>query len=182
MKSPWPGRILRFSVILLIIGLSIFLYLNRNQIKELEGYGYPGIFLFNLLSSATLILPVPGVALTSLMGAIFNPFWVALAAGTGAALGELSGYLAGFSGQTVAERTPVYARIEGWMTRYGELVILVLAVIPNPFFDVAGMMAGVLKMPVWRFLLYCWLGKVVKMLIFAYGGATIVRFFPAPMR
>ena len=182
MKSPWPDRLLRLFILLLIVGLSIFLYLNRNQIKQLEGYGYPGIFLFNLLSSATLILPVPGVALTSLMGAIFNPFWVAIAAGTGAALGELSGYLAGFSGQTAAERTPMYARIEGWMARYGEGVILVLAIIPNPFFDVAGMIAGILKMPVWRFLLYCWIGKIIKMLLFAYGGATIIRFLPASMQ
>lgn len=181
MKSVWPGRILRFFVILLIVGLSVFLYLHRGQIQRLQAYGYPGIFLFNLLSSATLILPVPGVALTSLMGAFFNPFWVAVAAGSGAALGELSGYLAGFGGQKVAERTPMYTRIEGWMRRYGEIVILVLAIIPNPFFDIAGMMAGVLRMPVWRFLFYCWLGKIIKMLLFAYGGATIIQFFPAPM-
>ncbi|HEX9019270.1 MAG TPA: VTT domain-containing protein [Anaerolineaceae bacterium] len=180
MQSPWPGRILRLVLILGIIGLSVLLYLHRGQIKQLEGYGYPGIFLFNLLSSATIILPVPGVALTSLMGAIFNPFWVAVAAGSGAALGELSGYLAGVSGQNVAERTPIYTRIEGWMTHYGELVILVLAIIPNPFFDIAGMMAGALKMPVWKFLMFCWLGKIVKMLMFAYGGATIMQFFPAP--
>ena len=38
------------------------------------------------------------------MGAIFNPIGVAVAAGLGAAIGELSGYLAGFSGQGVVER------------------------------------------------------------------------------
>lgn len=180
MKSPWPGRLLRLLLILFIIGLSVFLYLHRNEVQKLEGYGYPGIFLFNLLSSATLILPVPGVALTSLMGAIFNPFWVAIAAGTGAALGEISGYLAGFSGQQAAERTPIYARIEGWMNRYGEIVILVLAIIPNPFFDIAGMMAGALKMPLGRFLFYCCLGKIIKMLLFAYGGAGLMRLIPGP--
>lgn len=179
-KSPWMGRLLRLLLIVGIIALSVVLYLNRHQIKQLEGYGYPGIFLFNLLSSATIILPVPGVALTSLMGAIFNPFWVAIAAGSGAALGELSGYLAGVSGQTVAERTPMYVRIEGWMQRYGEWVILLLAIIPNPFFDIAGMMAGALKMPVWKFLVFCMTGKIIKMLMFAYGGATILKLFPAP--
>jgi uncharacterized membrane protein YdjX (TVP38/TMEM64 family) len=169
---------LRALLLLLIIGLSVYLFSIRSQIRELEGYGYPGIFVFNLLSSATLILPVPGVAVTSLMGAVFNPFWVAIAAGSGAALGELSGYLAGFSGQVVVERTPIYERIEGWMKKYGLVATLVLAIIPNPFFDVAGLIAGALRLPVWQFIAVCWVGKVIKMLLFAYGGAGILRYFP----
>lgn len=178
MKNPWPGRLLRVAILLLVVGISVYLYTIRNQIKNLEEYGYPGVFLFNLLASATVILPMPGVAVTSLMGAVFNPFWVAVAAGSGAALGELSGYMAGFSGQQVAERNKMYDRIEQWMRKYGEIAILVLAIIPNPFFDVAGMIAGALRMKVWRFLLFCWMGKVVKMLLFAYSGATIMRFIP----
>jgi membrane protein DedA with SNARE-associated domain len=113
------------------------------------------------------------------MGAVFNPFWVAIAAGTGAALGELSGYIAGFSGQGVLEKAPLYERMEGWMRRFGGWTILVLAFIPNPLFDVAGMIAGVLKMPLLLFLVPCWVGKVAKMLMFAYGGAAIMRLFPA---
>lgn len=178
MKSVWSQRALRVLILILVIGLSIYLFSIRHQIKQFERYGYPGIFVFNFLSSATLILPMPGVALTSLMGAVFNPFWVAVAAGGGAALGEMSGYLAGFSGQRVAQRTPIYDRIEGWMKKYGELTILVLAFIPNPFFDIAGMMAGALRMPPLRFLSWCILGKILKMLMFAYGGATVARLFP----
>lgn len=180
MKKDWPGRILRILAFLLIIGLSIYIFSIRNQVKQLEGYGYPGIFLFNLLSSATLILPLPGVAVTSIMGAVFNPFWVAIAAGSGAALGELSGYLAGFSGQKVVQRTAMYDRLECWMGKYGEIVVLVLAIIPNPFFDIAGMIAGALKMPLWRFLTFCMLGKIIKMLLFAYGGFSFARFFTFP--
>jgi uncharacterized membrane protein YdjX (TVP38/TMEM64 family) len=168
----------RILLLLLVLGLSVYLFLIRDQIQQLEEYGYPGIFVFNLLSSATLILPVPGVAVTSLMGAVFNPFWVALAAGSGAALGELSGYLAGFSGQVVVERTPIYQRVEGWMKKYGEIAVLFLAFVPNPFFDIAGVMAGAMRMPVWRFLIFCWFGKIVKMLLFAYGGAGILRLIP----
>jgi len=72
------------------------------------------------------------------MGSIFNPFGVGLAAGTGGALGELSGYLAGFSGQAVVERTDIYERIKPWVQKYGGWAILVLSAIPNPFFDIAG--------------------------------------------
>ena len=178
MKQGKWGTLLRVLILLFVVGLSIFLYSNRHRVKDLEGYGYPGIFLFNLLANATLILPVPGVLVTSLMGGVFNPLWVAVAAGSGASLGELSGYLAGFSGQVVAARTPLYTKMEGWMKKYGNWAILVLAFVPNPFFDMAGMIAGALRMNVLRFWVWCWLGKVLKMLVFAYGGAGIMHFFP----
>lgn len=176
-SSRWSvvGRVL---AILFVIGLSVFLYLNRDRVKQLEGYGYPGIFLFNMLANATLILPVPGVLVTSLMGGVFNPFWVAVAAGTGASLGELSGYLAGYSGQKVAERTPAYSLMEGWMKKYGNWTLLLFAFIPNPFFDMVGIIAGALRMKLGRFLIWCWLGKILKMLLFAYGGATITHHLP----
>ena len=172
----WRLAVVRGIALLFVLGLTVGLYLFRDQVRALQGLGYPGIFLVSLFSSATIILPVPGVLFTSVMGAVFNPFWVAIAAGTGAALGELSGYLAGFSGQAVVERTPAYERIEDWMRKYGQWAILVLGFIPNPFFDIAGMIAGALKMPLWRFLVFCWIGKIAKMLVFSYGGASILRF------
>ena len=96
--SGWKLTFVRVLVLLAVITLTIFLILNRDRVQELEALGYPGIFLISLFSNATLILPVPGVLFTSAMGAVFNPYWVALAAGCGAALGELTGYVAGFSG------------------------------------------------------------------------------------
>ena len=127
----------------------------------------------SLLTNATLILPIPGVLITSAMGAVFNPFWVALASSSGATVGEISGYLAGFSGQAVVENKKWYEKIENWMRKYGDITILVLALIPNPVFDAAGMTAGVLKMPIHKFLIYCFIGKTLKMLAFAYGGFLI---------
>jgi membrane protein YqaA with SNARE-associated domain len=178
MKSQRLAGISRILIVVLVIGFSIYIYTMRERVQELEGLGYSGIFLFNVLSNATLILPVPGVLVTSLLGGVFHPFWVAVAAGSGASIGELSGYLLGFSGKTVIERTPVYVRMENWMRKYGEWAVLLLAFIPNPLFDMAGIIAGAIRMHVLRFLLWCWLGKVLKMLVFAYGGATIINIFP----
>ncbi|HWQ05340.1 MAG TPA: VTT domain-containing protein [Longilinea sp.] len=178
MKPVVRQRIISILALLFVIALTVFIFLNRSRIKELEALGYPGVFLVSLLSNASLILPVPGVLFTSAMGAILNPFWVAMAAGSGSALGELSGYLAGFSGRTVVARTKWNDRLQGWMRRYGDLTVLVLAIVPNPAFDVAGILAGAMKMPLWRFLLWCWLGKTIKMLVFAYGGEAIFNILP----
>jgi membrane protein DedA with SNARE-associated domain len=173
----WKLTTVRIFALIIVIALTVLLVVNREKIQKLEGMGYPGIFLVSLLSNATLILPVPGVLFTSAMGAVFNPQLVALAAGTGATLGELTGYIAGFSGQGVIENRRWYDRISGWMMKYGGITIFVLALIPNPLFDIAGMVAGSLKMPMWKFLAWSWPGKCLKMLLFALGGAGILKLF-----
>jgi uncharacterized membrane protein YdjX (TVP38/TMEM64 family) len=174
-------NIIRVIVLLVVIALTIFLVIKREEIQALKAYGYPGIFLFSILANATIFVPVPGVMFTSAMGAVFNPLFVSIAAGAGAALGELSGYMAGFSGQPVVEGSERYQRVVRWMEKYGDVTILVLAFIPNPLFDLAGIIAGILKMPIWKFLIYCVIGKILKMMIFAYAGnwvmMTIERIF-----
>lgn len=167
-------NLIRVIVLILVIGLTITLVINRDQIQKLQAYGYPGLFIFSILANATIFIPVPGVVMTSAFGAVFNPFWVSLAAGSGAALGELSGYLAGFSGQAIVENSKRYDRVVSWMNKYGDITILVLAFIPNPLFDLAGMVAGILKMPVGKFLLYCVIGKILKMMMFAYAGNWVI--------
>lgn len=171
-------KLARILALAFVVGLTILLYINRERVRELEALGYPGIFLVSLLANATLILPLPGVLFTSAMGAVFNPFWVAVAAGSGAALGEISGYLAGFSGQGIVERTDWHEKLERWMRKFGPVTILVLSFVPNPIFDIAGITAGILKMPLWQFLLFSWIGKVLKMLVFSYGGSYILNLVP----
>jgi uncharacterized membrane protein YdjX (TVP38/TMEM64 family) len=156
-----------------VLGLIVTLFLLRDQVKKLQQYGYAGIFLISIAANATVIIPLPGVAFTTAMGAIFNPVGVAVAAGLGAALGELTGYLTGFSGQGVVEKAATYQRLVGWMRQHQRLAYVAIsgmAFIPNPFFDVAGMAAGALKLPIWKFLLACAVGKILKMLMFAYAG------------
>jgi membrane protein DedA with SNARE-associated domain len=169
-------NILRILAVLFVLGLTIYIYSIRDHIRDFTAYGYPGIFLIALLANATVLIPAPGIAVVFAMGSIFNPLAVAIAAGTGGALGELSGYLAGFGGQAVVERAHIYNRIHPWVEKYGGYAILVFAAIPNPFFDLAGIAAGASKMSVWRFLLFCWIGQIIKMSIFAYTGAYSINW------
>jgi len=170
-KSGVGVVLLRVLALAAVIGITVYIYNIRERVDEFAAYGYPGIFLIMLMANATVILPAPGVAVVFAMGSIFNPILVALAAGTGGAIGELSGYLAGFSGQAIVENTQTYDHITPWVQKYGVWAILVLSAIPNPFFDLAGIAAGVAKIPVWKFLLFCWVGQIIKMAMFAYAGA-----------
>lgn len=177
-KPKSRANLVRLLTLLLVIAITVSVLIFRKQFTNLGAYGYPGIFLLSIVANATVIIPVPGVLLTSALGAVFNPFWVAVAAGAGASLGELSGYLAGFSGQMVIQNTSRYENLTKWMRKYGGVTIMVLALIPNPAFDLAGITAGALKMPVHRFLIWCCLGKILKMLVFAYLGASIFGWIP----
>lgn len=174
-------NLLRIVALIAVIGVTVWIYDLRDHIRDFAAYGYPGIFLVAMLANATVFVPAPGVAVVFAMGSIFHPVGVALAAGTGGTLGELSGYLAGFSGQAVVERTDVYERIQPWVAKYGGWAILVFAAIPNPFFDIAGIAAGVSKMPVWRFLVFCWFGQVIKMGMFAFAGAYSITWLSGLM-
>jgi uncharacterized membrane protein YdjX (TVP38/TMEM64 family) len=177
--------ILRILVLVGVVALIAALFIYREQVKKLENYGYIGVFLISIAANATIIIPLPGVAFTTAMGAIFNPLGVAVAAGLGAAIGELTGYMAGFSGQAVAERTALYDRLTTWMKAHQNLaygVILLLAFIPNPLFDLAGMASGALKLPLWKFLLACAVGKILKMMMFAYAGYYSVAWLASISR
>ena len=169
--------IIRIALLVLLIAGTVLLILNREKIQHLGVYGYPGIFLVSLLSNATILVPLPGVMITSAMAMVFNPFWVAIASGAGAALGELSGYLAGFSGQPMLEKSEMVKKMTAWMQRNQSWTIFILALVPNPLFDMAGFIAGAARMPVWKFLFFCLMGKISKMLAFAYLGAGIFSVF-----
>jgi len=170
--------IARILALVVVICISVFVYSIRDQAEEFAVYGYPGIFIIAFLANATVLLPAPGIAVVFAMGSVFNPIAVGLAAGAGGALGELSGYLAGFSGQAVIEHADIYDRLVLWMTRNGNLTILFLAAVPNPFFDLTGIAAGALKMPILRFLFWAWIGVTIKMTIFAFlGSASLARFY-----
>jgi uncharacterized membrane protein YdjX (TVP38/TMEM64 family) len=169
--------ILRILAILAVIGITLYTYTIREHIEQFQALGYPGIFLIALLANATILLPAPGAAIVAAVGAVFNPIGVGIAAGSGGAIGELSGYLAGFSGQAVIERTEVYAKIKPWVDKYGGWAILVLSAIPNPLFDIAGIAAGIAKMRFWTFLFFVWIGQLIKMTLFAYAGRYSIDLF-----
>lgn len=181
-RRPWHSRglYLRLLAILVVIGITAAGFIFRDRVTDLQALGYLGAFLVSLVTSATLILPIPGIAIIFALGAFHDPILVGLAAGVGSTLGEMTGYMAGYSGQVLAEHTRAYQRLETWMKRRGSIVILVLSFVPNPLFDLAGAAAGVLRYPLWKFLLFCFLGKTPRNILVALAGAwaldDVLRF------
>ena len=158
-------------VIAITVGIIYFYRQNPNMVEKLEGYGYLGAFLISLTFNATLILPAGNILVLSVLGhALPSAIMVGLVGGAGAAIGEITGYMAGYSGRGIAERSKMYNRVEGWMRRWGTLTIFIMSVVPF-IFDLAGIAAGVLRFPFWKFFLLCWLGRTLLYIGAALAGA-----------
>lgn len=164
------GRLL--VAILTVAALSLAVIVAPINWSLLGHYGYVGVFLITLLASGALVLPVPYLGVIVVAGMFLNPIAVALVAGVASALGELTGYFLGKSGRAVFPKNRWYVAMEKGMRRYGGPVIFAAAALPNPFFDVAGILAGATKLPIWMFLLTTFLGKSIRFLLLAtLGGA-----------
>jgi membrane protein YqaA with SNARE-associated domain len=136
--------------------------------------GYLGAFVLTLLSSATVLVPsvALGAALKFGAASTLNPILVGLVSGVAAGLGESTGYLAGRSGAELAhiETRRSYRRIAAWVERRGTLTVFVLAAIPLPLIDLAGLAAGAMGMSFVRFELACLAGKITRFVPVALLG------------
>jgi membrane protein DedA with SNARE-associated domain len=154
---------------LLVVGITVALFLSRDEITKFGNYGYLGAFLISVFTNATIFLPMPSILLIFPLGAAFNPLYIGLAAGLGGAIGEMTAYLAGYSGRGVWHDNPNYLKAVAWLKRWGMLIVFIFSVSPMPL-DLMGLAAGNLRFPAWKFFLPCWPGKTIKYIVLAYVG------------
>jgi membrane protein YqaA with SNARE-associated domain len=174
-KRDLKKRLIPLLTLLLVIAISVgIFYFYRyypGKIDELKAYGYLGAFIISLTFNATVILPAGNILILSALGAILpSATIVGLVGGAGAAIGETTGYLAGYSGHGLVANRRLYIRVEGWMKRWGTMTIFILSLVPFVF-DLAGIAAGVLRFPFWKFFLLCWLGRTILYIGAAWAGA-----------
>ena len=170
LKKKFIPLLTLLLVIAITVGIFYFYKHYPGRVDQLKGYGYLGPFLISLTFNATVILPAGNILIISVLGAVLpSATMVGLAGGAGAAIGELTGYMAGYSGRGIAQRSKMYSRVEGWMRRWGAMTIFIMALVPFVF-DLAGIAAGVLRFPFWKFFLLCWLGRTILYIGAAWVG------------
>lgn len=164
--------------LLFVIALSAIILIYRHNIVEYEPYGYVGVFVISVLTASSIVVPLPGWILIATMGAVLNPVLVGIISGVGGTLGEVTGYVFGYGGRLAIEHAGIYSRMVNWMQRWGSITIFVLALIPNPLFDIAGATAGLLRFPLWKFFLIGAAGRIPKHILFAYIGVWGAHLLP----
>jgi len=172
-------------LIALSIGLVSLLQLLKTHfdisVGKFATTAYLVVFGTTLACNASIIVPVAiHTAIMMAAASIWNPILIAFIASVAGTLGEITGYYAGRLGKRIiiTESTPGYSRIAGWMNKYGPWAIFLLSFQPVLPFDIAGLIAGASKTPLWKFLLPCWAGKFPKYILFCYFGFGVFRFLP----
>jgi membrane protein YqaA with SNARE-associated domain len=136
-------------------------------------YGYFGVFLISLLGAMSIFVPIPYTVVIFILGGLssFEPLWIAVAAGAGAAIGEFSGYLLGMGGRRIISGK--YKKRMDFLTKlfkkYGPIAIFVFALTPLPD-DLLFIPLGVMRYSLLRAFVPAILGKFFSNLIIAYSG------------
>jgi len=134
-------------------------------------YGYFGIFLMSLIGALAIFFPIPYTVIVFTLGGTFEPLWIALAAGTGSAIGEFSGYLLGFGGRKVISER--YKKKMDFLVKvfnkFGLIAIFVFALTPLPD-DLLFIPLGVMRYSIVKAFIPAFIGKFFMNLIVAYSG------------
>jgi len=139
-------------------------------------YEYFGIFLIGLIGASSIFFPIPYTVVIFALGGMFEPVWIAVAAGIGSAVGEFSGYLLGFGGRRVIGEK-YKKKMEFLMKlfdRFGPIVIFVFALTPLPD-DLLFIPLGVIRYSLVRALIPALVGKICMNFIVAYSGRFSVE-------
>ncbi len=181
--------ILAFTVLALATGLTMFGVDFFNPPASATA-GYTALFVVGVLASVTLFLPIPMIAMVFVSAAVLNPFAVGLVAAAGISAGLWPTYFAGTTGASTlngAERSRnaivsgVTSRVLGWFRTRPIWASFLLAVIPNPIFDLAGIMAGAAGVPFRNFLIGSFAGKSVQMTVIAIAGYLAAGHISLPI-
>ena len=168
------------GMVILTAGLVYLMAFIEHYFKvSMQEYALLAYFVVlgvSFLSSCTILFPAPGLAFTMAAASIWNPVPVAIMAAIGGSLGELTAYYAGYLGKKmiIDEQMPAYRWAKSWMDRYGIWAVFIFALIPMLLFDLVGLIAGALRLPVWKFYLACLAGRIPRSFVEAYIGAGVI--------
>ncbi len=162
-------------VFVLSILFSLALYFFQGDIAQLKGWGLLGLFIISVIGGI-LFFPSPIIiAAVFAAGSYYPPLLVAFIAALGSSIGDVLGYGVGYTGRKALldERTLKNQIMEDLFHKFGGALVLILALIPNPFFDAIGVVAGLFKYPVRKFFIYVFVGRLVRNIMLAYLGQSL---------
>jgi membrane protein YqaA with SNARE-associated domain len=151
--------------------VDILVFLVRN-------FSYLGLFFTGVIATSTIIIPFPidiAVFFTPLFG--MHPLLSGIAIGTGAAVGELTGYYIGLGGSTMkrVKKSKLTEFFSKFFKNAGFVTVLVTSFIPFPF-DIIGILAGISKYDLKKFLVATAIGKTLKALLIVYAGYFVLPY------
>jgi len=176
-KSAKWAYILGILGIVATILMAVAVVVWNEEIRELQQFGYVGAFIISVLGGATIIIPVPALAVVFTLGGVMEYAWlVGIASALGELVGALTIYMTGHgAGRAISnskhgklQRT--YEKLLGLMERRGPIVLFIVASVVNPFFYPAALAAGALRFGILKYTVIVLAGKIIKCMTVVYAG------------
>ncbi|MFQ6129255.1 MAG: VTT domain-containing protein [Candidatus Hadarchaeaceae archaeon] len=143
-----------------------------------KNIGYPGISLLSFIGASSVIIPIPYTVILFGIAPAFNPFLLAVAAGLGAAGGELVGYGLGYVGRHAVgkKRRRQLDAMLSIFERFGMLAVFIFALTPLPD-DLLFIPLGLMHYSLWKAFAACVAGKFAMSFIIAHVGKAAGELF-----
>ena len=143
-------------------------------IDAASAFGYSGAFAVSFLGNATILVPFPYVVVPFVLGADMghNPWFVGLVSGVGAAMGEMTGYFAGYYGRRFLKEEDKINGFREYVQRRPSItpfMIWFLAATPIPD-DLLIIPLGVARYSWWKVIIPLLIGKIIFLTAIAWAG------------
>jgi membrane protein DedA with SNARE-associated domain len=168
-----------FGIVATILMVVAVIY-YKDELNSLQHWGYLGAFIISILGGATIVIPVPMLAVVFALGGAMDHSWQVALVGLSAALGELVGaltiYMTGHgAGRAIIESRHgkiqrAYEKLLGLMERKGPIVLFIVASVVNPFFYPAALAAGALRFGLMKYSIIVLAGKIIKCMTIVFAG------------
>ncbi len=163
-------------------GFAVLIVVYWEDVQNLAGFSYVGLFFISILGGATVIIPVPSLAVQFSMGAVLHPAIVGAVAGLGTGIGGTIIYLFGRSGRRIFYKADYSLQDSGnilirwtvkiinWAKNRGMLAVFLMSAMLNPIFFPMALAIGAGRFQLWKFFTMCWAGNTVKSMVISYLG------------
>jgi len=168
---------IQIAGVVAILAVAIVAIPFTEDLRSNSNYSYGALLIVNLIGGALFMMPgFSWASIATFTIALDNIWLVALVGSTGQAIGEMYSY---YLGRTASPLLPKHGRVEKLrmiVKRWGTPAIFILAATPNPIFDLAGAIAGAMKLGWKKFLVISFLGRLIKNLVIAAASMYSLGF------
>jgi membrane protein YqaA with SNARE-associated domain len=169
-KRGWASII---GVVAVALISGVLLWRLMVQGEALGRLGLLGVFVAAMLSHLTVVARDMFVPLFLPLASVYHPIVLGSAAGTGAAVGEVTTYFLGWGvAESMESMTGAEDKIAEWIKRYGLWAVLLVALTPLPDTPIV-ILAGSRKLPFRRLLAVEVLGKSALYSVGAVVGGLL---------
>jgi uncharacterized membrane protein YdjX (TVP38/TMEM64 family) len=174
--NKWIYIIGVFGVVITIL-MAVAIVIYKDEVKDLANYGYFGAFFISLLGGATIIVPVPMLAIVFALGAVMPyPWLVAILAALGELVGAMTIYATGRGAGHALSNSKhgwvqkMYDKLLHFLKKRTAITLFIVTSIVNPFFYPAAFAAGAMKLGIRKYIVVVLAGKLIKSFTVVYAG------------